>query len=90
MAHTIREQKKVISRIRRLQGQLESIIGNLEQGSDCYKILQTLASCRGALNGLMGDLTAGHIREHIVAAKNAREASAAGEETIQILNSFWK
>lgn len=90
MAHTIRDQKKIISRIRRLQGQLESVVKNLESNADCYKILQTLASCSGALNGLMGDLVSGHIREHIVAAKNAKEAASAGEETVEILESFWK
>lgn len=90
MAHTQKDQKRIISRIRRIKGQLTSIENSIEEGEECYKVLQTLASCRGALSGLMGEMVAGHIRDHIVAAKNSKEASEAGEETIQIMQSFWK
>lgn len=90
MAHLQSEKKKLVSRIKRLQGQLNAVVGALDDEEDCYFILQILASCRGAINGLMGELTAGHIREHIVGAKNGKAASKAGEEAIQIMNSFWK
>ena len=90
MAHTIREKEKLVSRVSRLQGQLNAVAAGLEREEDCYKLLQTLASCRGALNGLMGEIVAGHIREHIVGAKNAKEAATAGEEAIEIMESFWK
>ena len=90
MAHTVREKSKLISRIRRLQGQLNAAATALESEEECYKVLQTLSSCRGALHGLMGDIVSGHIREHIVGAKNGKDAAEAGEETIEIMESFWK
>lgn len=90
MAHTARDKKKLIARLRRLQGQLASAEASLENEHDCYEILQTLASARGALNGLMGEIVEGHIREHIVQAHTNKAASAAGEEAIEILKSFWK
>lgn len=90
MAHTIHNKEKLLNRIKRLQGQLASVQEALESESDCYKLLQTLASARGALNGLMGEIVEGQIREHIVGATNAKEAAHAGEETIEILKSFWK
>lgn len=37
-------------------------------------------SCRGALNGLTGDLVEEHIREHIVEAENKKLATESGEE----------
>lgn len=90
MAHTIRDKAKLIGRIKRLQGQLASAEASLESEHDCYKVLLTLASARGALNGLMGEIVEGQIREHIVGAASTKEAAHAGEETIEIMKSFWK
>jgi DNA-binding FrmR family transcriptional regulator len=52
--------------------------------------MQLLASCRGAINGLMGEVVEGHIREHVVEAENKKLAIEAGEELIEIMQSFWK
>lgn len=52
--------------------------------------MQLLSSCRGALNGLMGDLIEGHIREHIVQAENKKDAAASREDLIDMMKSFWK
>jgi DNA-binding FrmR family transcriptional regulator len=90
MAHTHKNKKKLLDRLKRLQGQLNSVATALESDEECYRILQTLASARGALHGLMGEVVEGQIREHIVGAKNGKEAAAAGEETIEIMKSFWK
>jgi DNA-binding FrmR family transcriptional regulator len=90
MAHTIKGQKKLLDRLKRLQGQLNSVQTSLEKEDECYKILQTLASARGALNGLMGEIVEEHLREHIVNAKTTKDAGKAGEETVEILKSFWK
>lgn len=90
MAHTIKDQKKILDRVKRIQGQLNGIQKAVEGGENCSKILQTVASVRGAVNGLMGEIVDGHIRDHIVGAKNAKEAAEAGEETIAIMKSFWK
>ena len=90
MAHTQRDKKKLTDRLKKIQGQLKAAEAALEKEDECYKVLQTLASARGALNGLMGEIVEGQIREHILGAKNANEAAEAGEETIEILKSFWK
>lgn len=90
MAHTLKDKDRLVGRINRLQGQLKAATNALEQEEDCYKIMLTLASCRGALNGLMADIMEEHIREHIGTAKNSKEASLASEEAIEILRSFWK
>lgn len=55
-----------------------------------FGVMQLLSSCRGALNGLMGDLIEGHIREHIVQAENKKDAAASGEDLIDMMKSFWK
>ena len=77
MAHTIREKKKILSRVNRIKGQLEAFSKAIESEQDCYQVMQLLASCRGALNGLMGEVVEEHIREHIVEAEeHGRKAVA--------------
>lgn len=90
MPHTISERAKILARVNRIKGQLDAFTKSLESDGDCYKIMQLLASCRGALNGLMGEIIEGHIREHIVEADNKKIAIESGEELIEIMQSFWK
>ena len=66
MAHTTKDKKKLLSRIRRIKGRTEAIERALEGEEECEKILQLVASCRGALNGLMAGLIEGHLRFHVL------------------------
>jgi DNA-binding FrmR family transcriptional regulator len=66
MAHTTKDKKKLLSRIRRIKGQTEAIERALEGEVECDEILQLVASCRGALNGLMAELIEGHLRFHVL------------------------
>lgn len=90
MAHTIREKSKILSRVNRIKGQLEAFSKAIESEQDCYQVMQLLASCRGALNGLMAEVVEGHIREHIVKAENKKLAAESGEDLIEIMKSFLK
>ena len=90
MAHTIREKSKILARVNRIKGQLEAFSKAIETEQNEYQVMQLLASCRGALNGLMSEVVEGHIREHIVEAENKKLASEAGEELIDIMRSFIK
>ena len=66
MSHTVKDKKKLLSRVRRIKGQSEAIERALEGDSECEDILQLVASCRGALNGLMAELIEGHLRFHVL------------------------
>ncbi|MEK6624825.1 MAG: metal/formaldehyde-sensitive transcriptional repressor [Bdellovibrionota bacterium] len=90
MPHTTKNKTRLLARIKRIQGQLGAVSNSLENGDECYIVLQTLAGARGALQGLIGEIIEGHIREHVVAAKTAKDASEAGEQTIEIMKSFWR
>jgi len=90
MAHTIKDKAKIISRVNRLKGQLDAFVKGLETEQECYQSMQLLASCKGALNGLMAEVVEGHIREHIVEAENKKVASESGEELIDVMRSFLK
>ena len=66
MAHTVREKKKLLNRVRRIRGQVDAVEKALEAEDDCALIIQTITAARGALNGLMAQLLEGHVREHLI------------------------
>ncbi len=90
MSHLNQNKKKLIARLNRLKGQLEALSKSIESDEDCFKVLQQCSSCRGALNGLMGELVTDHVKEHIVKASTKQKAAEAGDELIEIMGSFWK
>jgi DNA-binding FrmR family transcriptional regulator len=87
MAHTAKDKQKLLSRLGRIAGQVEAIERALSDQHGCSKLLQLMAACRGAVNGLMAEVVEGHIRFHALALGNGRnspqvkaaeELSAAG------------
>ena len=92
MAHTIRDKKKLLNRVRRISGQVRAIEKALEDEQDCNEMLQTIAACRGAINGLMAEVIEGHIRFHII-DPNEKPKSAkaqAAQELMDVVNSYLK
>jgi DNA-binding FrmR family transcriptional regulator len=90
MTHTIREKNKLLQRVRRIRGQAEAIERALEQEIGCADVLQLIASVRGAINGLMGEVMEDHIREHILAAANDTQRRHGSEELIDVVRSYLK
>lgn len=90
MAHTLKNQQKLLNRVRRIRGQLDAVERALEQEAGCAAVLQQATACRGALDGLIGEIVEGHIREHVIdpdAPRNDPRARAA-EELVEIVHSF--
>ena len=92
MPHTIREQAKLLNRVRRIRGQLNGIEKQLDTESDCAKVHQQLAACRGAINGLMAEILEDHIRFHVMDPDLDPESdqAEASEELIDIVRSYLK
>ena len=92
MSHTKKNRENLLSRTRRIRGQVEAIERALEDDDDCASILQQIAACRGAINGLMGELMEGEVRDHVL-SPNARPGSdraRAAEQLIQVLRTYMK
>jgi FrmR/RcnR family transcriptional regulator, repressor of frmRAB operon len=92
MAHVTKDKEKMLARIRRIRGQVEAIERSLTEEHDCSKMLQLVAACRGALNGLMAELVEGHIRHHVLDTKigfDSPQAEAA-EELIEVVRTYLK
>lgn len=92
MSHITANQKELIVRINRIQGQLEGIKDAVTEDRECAAILQQVAACRGAVNSLMAEIVEGEIRFHVLspnAKANSSEAKAA-DELVEILRRYIK
>ena len=92
MVHTIRDQVKLLNRVRRIRGQVGAIESQLEEEASCEKVLQTIAACRGAIDGLMAEVLEDHVRYHVVGpdVDPASEQGQAAEQLIDLVRSYLK
>jgi len=92
MAHTKKDKEKLLNRVNRIKGQVNAIQKALEGDDDCSRVLQTIAACRGAINGLMAEVLEGHVRFHVVDPRRrpTTEQAEATEELIDLVNRYLK
>ena len=92
MAHTIRDKTKLLKRVARIRGQVEALESALQNEQECSDVLQLIASCRGAINGLMAVVVEGHVRMHVLSshAKSDSEEARAADELIALVKTYLK
>lgn len=90
MSHTIHGKTPLLARVRRMKGQMEAVERALEEERDCAEVLQLLASIRGALTGLVGEVMEGHLREHVLEAESEAARGRAVEEIAAVLRTYMK
>jgi FrmR/RcnR family transcriptional regulator, repressor of frmRAB operon len=88
VGHTIREKSKLLARVKRLKGQMEAVERALEAERPCGEVLQLLASIRGALNGLTGEVLEDHLHEHVVHAADDAGREQAAIELADVLRTY--
>jgi hypothetical protein len=54
MTNLTKEKQKLVARIRRIRGQVDSIERSLSTDDDCAAVLMLLANVRGGINGSAG------------------------------------
>jgi DNA-binding FrmR family transcriptional regulator len=60
-----KEKQKLLSRIKRMGGQIAAVERSVAEGDECADILMLLAAIRGGVNSLMAEILEDHIRLHI-------------------------
>jgi len=92
LSHTKKDKENLLARTRRIRGQIEAIEKALEDDDACASILQQIAACRGAINGLMGELMEGEVRDHVLSpnAKPDSDRARAADQLIQVLRTYLK
>jgi DNA-binding FrmR family transcriptional regulator len=86
MPHLSREKLDLVTRTKKVIGQLESVLRGLNEDEQCADMLQRLAAARGAINSLMGELLEDHIRNHM--PRNSKSAEEAAEDVIEIVKTY--
>jgi DNA-binding FrmR family transcriptional regulator len=94
------ENKKLINRINRISGQVNSLKGKLtaqlecEESQDPYEIIRQLSAIKGAVNGMMNSYiehyAKGHLVDSIKDAKTKEDAMASMDNLLDIMKSFSK
>jgi DNA-binding FrmR family transcriptional regulator len=88
MSHLSREKLNLLTRTKKVIGQLESVLRGLNEDEQCADVLQRLAAARGAINSLMGELLEDHIRNHL--PRNSKSSEEAADDVIEILRTYLK
>jgi FrmR/RcnR family transcriptional regulator, repressor of frmRAB operon len=92
MSHTIREKKRLLARVRRIQGQMEAVVRALETEAECGEVLHRIAAARGAMNGLMSEVLEGHVRSHVLGtpAAKAPERERFVDDLVNLVRAYLK
>ncbi|MBV8046935.1 MAG: metal/formaldehyde-sensitive transcriptional repressor [Paludibacterium sp.] len=90
MSHTIRDQAKLLARVRRLSGQTAALEKQLTNGTECSAVLQQIAAIRGAVNGLMAAVIEGHLSVHLVDQPDEAQRQKDLEVVLQVIKSYLK
>lgn len=92
MPHIHGNKARLVARIRRIKGQVTAIEKDIEEDGECHRVLQAIAACRGALNGLMAEVIDGHVRFHVIdpATNPSLEQQEAAEQLLEVVNAYLK
>ncbi len=92
MSHVIQEKSKLLSRVRRIRGQVDAVERALEAEKECAEVLQQIAAIKGAINGLMSEVLEEHIRNHIASPSitDDAERTQGANELISVLRTYLK
>jgi DNA-binding FrmR family transcriptional regulator len=91
MSHIGKEKQKLVARIKRIRGQVDSIERSLSNGDDCADVLMLLANVRGGINSLMAEVLEDHIRLHMMAPeKGSAPSQELAEDLIDLVRAYLK
>jgi len=83
----VHDDKKILNRVRRLQGQMNAVEKSLlNPETGCIQVLQQVAAIKGAINGLMNELIETHLREHVIGEATVNEEELA--EFLKLLKRY--
>ena len=91
MSHLEKEKQKLIARIKRIRGQVDSIERSLTTDDDCADVLMLLANVRGGINSLMAEVLEDHIRLHMLSdEKSSMPTAELAEDLIGLVRAYLK
>jgi DNA-binding FrmR family transcriptional regulator len=86
-----KEKQKLLSRIKRLSGQMSAVERSVTVGDECADILMLLAAIRGGVNSLMAEILEDHVRLHITHPHRRTESpEELTEDLIGLVRAYLK
>jgi DNA-binding FrmR family transcriptional regulator len=90
-AEVSKEKQKLLSRIKRLGGQMDAVERAVAAGDECPDILMLLAAIRGGVNSLMAEILEDHVRLHILHPhRGAGSPEELTEDLISLVRAYLK
>ncbi len=81
-------KRSLITRLRRIEGQLRGIQGMIEEDASCEAVAQQVAAARRALDRAFYELLACTMELEIESATNVTAAKAAGAHVAKLLAKY--
>jgi len=86
-----KEKQKLLSRTRRLSGQVAAVERAVTDGDECADILMLLAAIRGGVNSLMAEILEDHVRLHIAhPQRGSQSPEELTEDLISLVRAYLK
>lgn len=90
MAHTSRDKRRLLARLRRIRGQIDALERAIGRDAECAAVLQQIAAVRGAANGLLADVLEGHLAEHFVNGPGRRALQRDREAISAVVRRYFR
>jgi len=90
MSHVSHQKKALLSRIRRIAGQVAGLEKALLDEADCSDVLMQIAAAKGAMHALMMEVLVGHLDEHVVTEPDLAKRQREAEVLVSLLRGFGK
>ena len=89
--HTLRaeeEKKKLLNRLRRIEGQVRGVRGMVEKDAYCTDILVQVSAIQSALNGFSRTLLSSHVKSCVVEEIKNGDADKAVDELCETIRKM--
>lgn len=87
MGHIAQNPKKLLSRVRRIGGQVSALEAALANEPDCADVLIQIAAIRGAVHGL---LMQEHLQAHVASPEKLKQRTTGAEELAALMRTYLK
>lgn len=90
MSH-LATRPELLARVRRIAGQVAAVEKALASNESCATVLHRVAAVRGAVNGLLDEVIAEHLTEHVaLPGLSDAERAAGADELLAVIRRYAK
>lgn len=90
MTH-LTSRRDLIARVRRIAGQVAAVEKALAADAPCATVLHRVAAVRGAVNGLLAEVIAEHLKDHVaLPGLSDAERATGAEDLLAVIRRYAK